>query len=150
MMISDRIEKQIELKAPRERVWAAITDSAEFGKWFGVVFPEGGFELGKRVKLRSTHPGYEHIEFYVTVEKVEPPHLFAWQWVPGAEQPEGEAMTHVEFRLEQAPGGGTLLTVTEYGFDRVSAAYRAKAYKDNTNGWEAQTKAIQRYLEAGQ
>jgi uncharacterized protein YndB with AHSA1/START domain len=34
---SDRIEKQIVLKAPRARVWKSLTDAREFGAWFGVV-----------------------------------------------------------------------------------------------------------------
>ncbi|HWC98540.1 MAG TPA: SRPBCC family protein [Candidatus Sulfopaludibacter sp.] len=146
-MIPDSIEKRIELQAPRERVWRAIVNPAEFGAWFGVEFVEGGFETGRRAKLRSTHPGYRHIEFYVTVEKMEPPAYFSWRWIPGAEQPEGEASTLVEFRLEETQTG-TLLTVTESGFDRLSLAYRAKAYKDNTGGWDAQAKSIEKYLTA--
>jgi len=147
-MISDRIEKQIQLKASRERVWQALTTPGEFGAWFGVVFLEGTFASGARAKLRSTHPAHEQ-EFYVTVEKMEPPSYFSWRWVPGAEQPEGEASTLVEFRLEERDGG-TLLHVTESGFDRLSLAYREKAYKDNTGGWEYQTQSIQRYLAASE
>jgi uncharacterized protein YndB with AHSA1/START domain len=148
-MISDRIEKQIQLKAPRQRVWRALTNQQEFGKWFGVEILEGAFAAGERVKMRSTHPGYEHIRFYVTVEKVKPPSFFSWRWIPGAEQPPEEATTLVEFRREEADGG-TLLSVTETGFDRLSLEYRAKAYKDNTGGWEHQTKSIQRYLAASE
>lgn len=148
-MISDRIEKQVHLKSPRERVWQALTTPAEFGKWFGVVFVEGTFAEGRRAKLRSTHPAHEHIEFYVTVEKMDRPTFFSWRWVPGAEQPEGEASTLVEFHLEERDGG-TLLKIIESGFDRLSLAYREKAYKDNTGGWEYQTKSIQKYLEAAE
>jgi uncharacterized protein YndB with AHSA1/START domain len=144
---TDRIEKKILLKAPRQRVWEAITHEKEFAHWFGVEFLEGKFELNQRAKLRSTHQGYEHIQFYVTVEKVEPPSLFAWRWIPGAEQPEGEYTTVVEFRLEEAAAGGTLLTITESGFDSLSLAYRAKALKENTQGWDEQAKSIRKYLE---
>jgi uncharacterized protein YndB with AHSA1/START domain len=148
-MISDRIEKQIQLNAPRERVWRALTNEQEFGKWFGVEVLEGAFAVGQRVKLRSTHAGYEHRQFYVTVVSMEPPSFFSWRWIPGAEQPPDEASTLVEFRLEES-GGGTLFTVTETGFDRLSLEYRAKAYEDNTGGWEYQTKSIQRYLAASE
>src|SRR5258708_11564524 len=35
---TDRIEKKVLLRAPRERVWRAISDSRQFGSWFGVEF----------------------------------------------------------------------------------------------------------------
>ena len=35
---TDRIEKQILLKAPRSRVWRALSNAEEFGAWFGVNF----------------------------------------------------------------------------------------------------------------
>ncbi len=145
--MTDRIEKKILLKAPRQRVWEAITNEKQFAKWFGVEFLNGKFELNQRVKLRATQKGYENIEFYVTVQSVEPPSLFAWRWIPGAEQPAGEASTLVEFRLDEAEDGGTLLTVTESGFDSLSLAYRAKAFQDNSRGWDEQAKSIQKYLE---
>jgi len=83
------------------------------------------------------------------VERVEAPSFFSWRWIPGAEQPPEEATTLVEFRLEESDGG-TLFSVTETGFDRLSLEYRAKAYKDNTGGWEYQTKSIQRHLAASE
>jgi uncharacterized protein YndB with AHSA1/START domain len=85
-----------------------------------------------------------------TVQKIEPPRLFSWRWIPGADQPEGESTTLVEFRLEETEDGGTLLTITESGFDRLSLSYRAKAFQDNTRGWDGQAKSIQNYLEAAE
>src|ERR1700760_992295 len=50
---TDRIEKQILLRASRERVWRALTDSQQFGSWFGVAlsepFTRGVAVSGKRV-----------------------------------------------------------------------------------------------------
>ena len=143
--ISDRIERKIELKAPRERVWQAITTVAEFGQWFGVKVLEGRFQPGARVKVVSTHKGYEGIEFSITVEKMEAPRLFSWRWVPGAKQPANEPPTLVEFALEETKGG-TSVTITETGFDRLSLEYRAAAYKDNSSGWEYQAKSLANYL----
>lgn len=147
-MISDKIEQKVLLKLPRQRVWEALTREKEFAQWFGVEFVDGKFEVNKPAKLRSTHQQYRHIQFHITVEKMEPPSLFSWRWVPGAEQPEGESTTLVEFRLEETKDGGTMLTVTESGFDRLSLTYRAKAFQDNSHGWEEQAKSIQKYLEA--
>lgn len=143
--ISDRIERTAELKASRERVWKAITTEAEFEQWFGIKVLEGEFRPGTRVKARSTHPGYEHIEFYITIETMDAPRLFSWRWIPGAKQPANEPTTLVEFRLEEI-GNGTRVTITESGFDRLSLEYRAQAYKDNTGGWEYQAKSLTNYV----
>ena len=97
------------------------------------------------MKARSTHPGYEHIEFYITIEKMDAPRLFSWRWIPGATQPPNEPTTLVEFTLEELHSG-TRLTITESGFDRLSLSYRAAAYKDNTGGWEYQAKSLTNYL----
>jgi uncharacterized protein YndB with AHSA1/START domain len=37
-MTNDRIEKEVVLRAPLDRVWRAISDADEFGRWFGVRF----------------------------------------------------------------------------------------------------------------
>lgn len=143
--VSGAIVRTIELKASRERVWKAITTESEFEQWFGIKVLDGEFKPGTRVKARSTHPGYEHIEFYITIETVDPPNLFSWRWIPGAKQPPNEPTTLVEFRLEEA-GNGTRVTITESGFDRLSLAYRAAAYKDNTGGWEYQAKSLTNHV----
>jgi len=46
---TDRIERKILLKAPRARVWRALSDAPEFGGWFGVDFKGklGKFGLGR-------------------------------------------------------------------------------------------------------
>src|SRR5215470_7009564 len=49
MTLTDKIEKQVTLRAPVSRVWRAITDAQEFGRWFGFAI-EGGFAAGKTIK----------------------------------------------------------------------------------------------------
>jgi uncharacterized protein YndB with AHSA1/START domain len=142
--ISDRIERKIEVNASRERVWKAITTDAQFSQWFGVKFLEGTFKPGVRVKAATSHKG-QQIEFYISVDKMEPPRYFSWKWIPGAQQPQNESPTLVEFVLEET-AGGTSVTITESGFDRLSLAYRAQALKDNTGGWEHQAKSLANYL----
>jgi uncharacterized protein YndB with AHSA1/START domain len=149
-MSTDRIEKSIVLRAPRERVWRAIATPEEFGAWFGVKF-EGAFALGARVPGRITIRGYEGMPMEITVEKIEPDRLFSYRWHPYAIDPKadysGEPMTLVEFRLEEVPGG-TKLTVVESGFDRIPAARRAEAFRMNEQGWTGQIKNIERYVAA--
>jgi uncharacterized protein YndB with AHSA1/START domain len=145
---TDRIEKRIVLRAPRSRVWRALTDAREFGQWFGVTLA-GPFVAGARVHGRITHPGYEHVPFEVLVERIEPERYFAYRWHPAAIDPaadySAEPMTLVEFRLEDQ-GDATLLTVVESGFDRIPAGRRAEAFRMNEGGWTAQVRNIERYV----
>ena len=146
---TDRIERQVRLPHPPARVWRALTDSREFGNWFGAVFT-APFEPGARVSGRITIKGYEHMTMDVTIERMERERLFSWRWRPGATEP-GERVTDdtttlVVFELQEVPGG-TLLTVVESGFDRIPLARRAKAFKDNSGGWTAQMEAIRTHLE---
>src|SRR3981081_972188 len=105
---TDRIEKQILLKAPRQRVWQALTNAQEFGSWFGVKLA-GSFAPGAEISGPITYPGYEHLTMYITIEKIEPERLFSWRWRPNAIEPgkdySAEPTTLVVFELQEAPGG---------------------------------------------
>lgn len=158
-MNTDRIEKRVLLKAPQERVWQAISDYRQFGIWFGVSF-EGPFVAGAplhgRITLTTVDPEvaklqkpYENLAFDIRVERVEPIHHFSFRWHPHAHDPgvdySKEKMTLVVFELAAAPGG-TLLTITESGFDRIPLARRAAAFAANDGGWTHQCKLIEKYL----
>lgn len=149
-MNTDRIEKTVFLRAPRSRVWRAIVTPEEFGAWFGVNL-DGAFAPGKRVSGRMTIKGFEHLPMEITIDRVEPERLFSYRWHPYAIDPKvdysAEPMTLVEFRLEDAPGG-TQLTVTESGFDRIPAARRAEAFRMNEGGWASQLRNIERHVAA--
>jgi uncharacterized protein YndB with AHSA1/START domain len=149
MSESDRIEKKVLLRAPKARVWRALTNADEFGTWFRVAM-EGPFEVGRVAKGRITHPGYEHLVMEVTVERMDPEDVFAFRWHPYAIDPavdySNEPTTLVEFRLEDAPGG-TMLTVVESGFDRIPASRRAEAFRMNDEGWSAQVENLRRHVE---
>ena len=149
-MSTDRIEKTVFLRAPRSRVWRAIATPEEFGAWFGVNL-DGAFAPGKQVSGRMTIKGFEHLPMEITIDRVEPERLFSYRWHPYAIDPKvdysAEPMTLVEFRLEDAPGG-TQLTVTESGFDRIPAARRAEAFRMNEGGWASQLRNIERHVAA--
>ncbi len=151
-MVLDKIDKHIELKAPVARVWQALTDYREFGEWFRVALTEP-FNVGATVRGNILHPGYEHVAFEAKVEEMIPEKLFAWTWAhPKTMAKEhykpdytGEPRTLVEFRLE-ATATGTLLTVTESGFDKLPEDRREQNYKGTDGGWEQQMKNIEGYL----
>jgi len=146
--MSERIEKRMELRAPVARVWRAISDPREFGTWFRVNI-EGPFIPGREAQGQITHPGYEHVRWKVVIQKMEPERLFSFTWYPYAVDPKvdysGETPTLVEFRL-QPSAVGTLLTLTESGFDKVPEWRRAEAFRMNEGGWTQQMKNIEAHV----
>jgi len=170
MATTDRIEKRVTLRAPVSRVWRAIADSEEFGRWFGFKL-DGAFEAGKVVTGTFTEDLNEAaiMEFqkqagvrpskvklppkdsvFCTVERIEPEHYFSFRWIPyGIDadiDPKNEPTTLVEFRLEKV-AEGTLLTIVESGFDRVPAHRRERAFRMNEGGWAAQAENLKKYVD---
>ncbi len=145
---TDRIHKEITLRAPQSRVWRALTDSAEFGEWFGVRL-EGPIRVREQMRGQITHPGCEHMTFDASVERMDAERSLAIRWCPHATDPEvyysGEPTTLVEFHLEEADGG-TLLTVTESGFDGIPEDQRADAFRRNESGWTGQMENIKSHV----
>jgi len=148
-MNSDRIEKSAVLRAPRAKVWHALTDAQALGEWFGLKL-DGPITAGARLKGQVTHKGYEHLTWDVTIVAMEPERKFSWRWHPGdvsASDVANEPTTLVEFELADVEGG-TLVTVVETGFDAIPATRRGDAYRSNDEGWGAQIDAIRRHVEA--
>src|SRR5437762_6309866 len=158
-MNTDRIEKKILLRAPRKRVWRALSDSTEFGNWFGVKF-DGPFAPGASMRgvivptkvnaeVANAQKPYEGLPFEIIIEKMEPERLFSFRWHPFAIE-RGvdyslEPTTLVVFALEEV-ANGVMLTVTESGFDRIPLARRVKAFTANEQGWGMVVKLIEEYL----
>lgn len=147
--MDNRIEKKIELNAPVSRVWKALTDYREFGEWFRVKL-DGPFVPGEASTGHITYPGYEHLKWEVVVQDMEPEQYFAFTWHPYAVDPKvdysTETPTLVEFRLEKT-ASGTLLSLTESGFEDVPSERRLEAFQRNEGGWTQQMKNIQSYVE---
>jgi uncharacterized protein YndB with AHSA1/START domain len=147
-METNRIEKSIQLESPISRVWRALTDHREFGEWFRVKL-DGPFQPGQPSHGHMTYPGYEHLKWEVIVQKMEPEHTFSFTWHPYAIDPavdySTETPTLVEFTLEPTPTG-TLLRVTESGFENIPAHRRSEAFLKNDGGWAAQIRNIEAHV----
>jgi uncharacterized protein YndB with AHSA1/START domain len=143
----DRIERKIVIRAPRSRVWRALTTAREFSKWFHVEM-QGEFAPGARIPMSSTYPGCEGVSFTVEIQEISPETGFSWKWHPGMPQPgidySKEPATTVEFRLEEVVGG-TLVTVVESGFDQIPLSRRAHVFEENTEGWRIQMESLDSY-----
>lgn len=153
--MNDKIVKTAVLKAPLAKVWGAIGDSRAFGTWFGVEL-EGPFVEGRTVKGAITKTQVDdevarHQEPYVglpcdmIVERVVPNELLAFRWHHGGDVGPNAPTTLVTFELKEVPGG-TLLTITESGFDALPPDIRAKSFTDNEGGWTMQLTLVERYL----
>lgn len=150
--MKDRIEKRIELNAPLSRVWRALTDYREFGAWF-LVKLEQPFVVGQVSRGQCAYPGYEHVKWEARIQQMEPERLFSFTW-PLVEFIDkerytgdytGAPRTLVEFRLEEIPNG-TLLTLTESGFENIPASWRDAAFHGNDGGWTEQMRNIESYV----
>ena len=145
---SDRIEKQIVLRAPRSKVWTALADSQQFGRWFEAEIKDP-FVPGQPARGHILTPGYEHLTIELFVERVEPERLLSFRWHPYAIDPKrdysDEPTTLVVFELEEVPEG-TRLKVTESGFDRIPPARRDEAFRMNSEGWAIQMENVARHV----
>jgi uncharacterized protein YndB with AHSA1/START domain len=166
----DRIEKRVTLRAPQARVWAALANAEEFGRWFGFTL-EGPFTPGKVMKgtfngkidenaiiEAQKSSGIKPSKLKVlegtmtlfTVDRMEAERYFSFRWIPfgidAEADPENEPMTLVEFRLEPV-AEGTALTIIESGFERVPAHRRARAFRMNNGGWAAQAENLRKYVD---
>jgi uncharacterized protein YndB with AHSA1/START domain len=152
-MSTDRIEKQVVLKASLDRVWRAISDSSEFGTWFGMAI-DGPFVAGTRVSAVITpttvdddvaarqqpHAGQPSP---LQIIAVEPKRRLAFRWnaLPGS-----DVTTLVEFTLTELDDG-VRLDIAESGFDALPDDVRASVFDGNSEGWSIQTDLVRKYLE---
>jgi uncharacterized protein YndB with AHSA1/START domain len=158
-MNPDRIEKEVLLNAPLDRVWRAISDADEFGQWFGVRF-DGPFVPGASLTgvitptavdadvAKSQEPYAGKADTWQIVA-VEPRRRLAFRWHPyGVEDGvdySKEPTTLVEFTLDDT-ADGVMLRIVESGFEGIPAERRQSAFESNNEGWSAQTELVRKYL----
>jgi uncharacterized protein YndB with AHSA1/START domain len=146
---TDAIHKQLVLKAPPSRVWQAISNAEQFGTWFGAKL-HGEIVAGHTVEGTVSYQG-KQVTMTLQIDRVEHERVVAFRWHPFAVDPAidytREPTTLVELAIAPAPGG-TLLTVTESGFDQIPEARRARAFEMNSGGWAQQLDNIARYVGA--
>lgn len=156
---TDRIEKELFLRAPQAKVWNAISDAGEFGDWFGMEL-DGEFVPGAQMtgRIKPTKADaavaemqkkYAGTPVAFVVDRVEPMSLFSYRWHPFALDPaidySNEPMTLVTFTLEPRDDG-TMLRIVESGFDSIPIGRRADAFEANEEGWGMQMQLVEKYL----
>ena len=145
-----RIDRTIEIAAPPDRVWRALTSAEELSAWFQVKI-EGQITPGSEVWMTSVHPDHAGQRWPVRIVELSRPERVVWQWHPGQVDPtrdySREPRTTVTFTLEPSDRG-TRLSVSETGFDAIALERRAQAYSDNSQGWSEVVVWLQKYVEA--
>jgi uncharacterized protein YndB with AHSA1/START domain len=136
MSSEDRIEREITIAAPVERVWAVLTEPEHVGKWFGQG-PPAPIDLRPGGIMRLDHGQYG--QFPTRIEKVDPPHYFAYRWASGypGQEATGDNSTLVEFTLTP-DGDGTRLYLVESGFATLDLPEETRAtasYESHSGGW---------------
>jgi uncharacterized protein YndB with AHSA1/START domain len=141
MAFPDRIERTLELKQAPEKVWKALTTPEGLGTWFGHN-AEVDLRIGGEVKLKWDSGDAATL----TIERLEPPHVFGYTWsIYGL--PAGDPRrTYVEFTLEPTDTG-TTLTMVESGFAQLPEDSYQKAFSGNTEGWTHELGELVAYLD---
>ena len=137
-MIQDSIKRQITIRAPKERVYRAITDPKQIVSWFPDAI-DGMLEAGGTPTIAFG----KDTAYQIHVVAANPHDYFAYRWVPGnADGTDGFTgdvlavpNTLVEFRLADDPNG-TALTLTESGFSLLPRAVADKKFEENSGGWD--------------
>lgn len=140
MAFPDRIERTLDLAHAPEKVWAALTTSEGLGTWFGNR-AEVDLRPGGQARL-SWDSGDTAV---LTIERVEPPRVFAYTWPIHGLPDSDPRRTYVEFTLEPN-GAGTTLTVVESGFGQLNDTEHKTAFGGNTEGWTNELGELVTYL----
>jgi uncharacterized protein YndB with AHSA1/START domain len=145
--VSERVSEirhSVFIRAPRAKVWAALTTAQAMDAWWGTRGSEIDLRPGGKLTLRWRGWGPErdiNADRECDVVEVLPPKRFVFRWGETADM-----MTTVEFDLEER-ADGTLLRLREHGF--APTAKGRKSFEGNSLGWGEVSALIKFYIEHG-
>jgi uncharacterized protein YndB with AHSA1/START domain len=144
-VVPDRIEREIVIAAPMEKVWVVLTEAEHVVRGSPDATAEVDLRPGGSIVLSWAEYG----TFLFRIERVEPPRFFSFRWArPTDAEPRAGNSTLVEFTLS-AEGSGTRLRVVESGFRDLDQPEEEKAAyaEGNGEGWTGQLAEIRAYAE---
>jgi uncharacterized protein YndB with AHSA1/START domain len=115
-MATDRLEREVLVNAPIERVWEVLTEPDHLTSWYAF----GGARIDLRPGGTLTFQWDEHGVYRGRVETVDRPRAFSFRYAvlaPDTDPADGNS-TCVEFSL-LPEGDATRLRLVERGFDRL-------------------------------
>jgi uncharacterized protein YndB with AHSA1/START domain len=139
MDVPDQVRRQLEVRAPQERVWAALTEPEHLVQWFPTERAEIDLRPGGDARFEWEDSADEAV-----VDVVEPPSRLVFRWRPkGLDRP----YTTVSFTLEET-SDGTRLTLVESGFASLPDQITQQSQEGNDAGWAKELGELKAYLEA--
>ena len=138
------IRHSVFIRAPRAKVWAALTTAQALDAWWGTRGSDIDLRPGGKLTLRWRGWGPErdiNADRECIVAEVLPQKRFVFRWGETA-----DTMTTVEFDLEDRDGG-TLLRLREHGF--APTAKGGESFEGNSLGWGEVSILVKFYIEHG-
>jgi uncharacterized protein YndB with AHSA1/START domain len=146
-MVPESIEREVLIEAPVELVWSIVTEPEHVARWLS-----DSVQLDLRPGGSAVFIWEEHGSVGARVERVEPPHLFAFRWVNAGGKSANQGVeegnsTLVEFRLS-AEGASTRLHVTESGFRQLDGSENENAshVENHLSGWDRELGELREYV----
>jgi uncharacterized protein YndB with AHSA1/START domain len=141
MEVPDEVRRELEISAPRERVWAALTEPEQLLRWFPDKRAEIDLRPGGAAVLE-----WDEAKAEAVVDVVEPPGRFVFRWRP---EGLGRPFTTVSFKLEPIEdGASTRLLLVESGFASLPDQIETQSQSGNDEGWAHELGELKEYLEA--
>ena len=149
---NDSVIVEIEIAAPPERVFQALTDAAELRQWFTdpscpIHLWEMDARLGGRYRY-NTEAGtavvnkVREFECHGEIVEFDPPRVLAYTWI--ANWHDDPSQTTVVSWVLTATKGGTHVKVTHSGLAKMPVAR-----KDYAGGWIGVLGLLKKFTEKG-
>lgn len=147
----DAIASEIQIAAPPERVFRALTDAGELQRWFGspecpLKFWQMDARVGGRYSYQTVDQGsivvngVSQFQCHGEILEFDPPRLLVYTWI-GNWHDDPTSRTTVRWELTRK-GSGTHVRVTHSGLSNLPAAC-----KDYTGGWPGVVEQLKKYIE---
>lgn len=141
MEIPDEVRRELQIRAPRARVWEALTEPSQLLQWFPTKRAEIDLRPGGDAVLE-----WDEARAEAVVDVVEPPGRFVFRWRP---EGLGRPFTTVSFTLdEMEDGASTRVRLVESGFASLPDQIETQSQKGNDEGWAHELQELKEYLEA--
>lgn len=139
------IQREIVIKAIKERVYDAIANPEKVVLWFPETL-EGQYAIGERPIF-----GFgEHGKNQVYIVDAQPHHYFSYRWVPGSNHFLGDVLTVpntlVEFHISEEADGSCKVVLTETGFASLPADRAETSFNQNSGGWAFMLNRLENYF----
>ncbi|MDP8922098.1 MAG: SRPBCC domain-containing protein [Chloroflexota bacterium] len=139
-----RLRVEVELAAPVDRAWVALTAPDALSEWWG-NYVRLAPEVGGELREEWTDDTGRVVVTTGIVMRCEPPVSLAMTWAdedwPGA--------TTVAFTLAEHGGGRTVLRLEHAGWDALPVDRRRALIEAHAAGWRDHLESLRSYLRRG-